>query len=666
MFFKWIKCRWLFVVIILVPTHILAQGIGRAIINYTFGENRINPGPPLPANNTGLTYSTDSCADPPGSYTVTNNLYRCPATRMGRSIDHTPASDYGYMMLVNDTPSTKSKIVFIDTLNEVLCEGTQYEFSAYLLNTGIPGDCAPLYIHYPRFTFKVETTTGQLIQSADTGPMPYDYDPEFTPKFHLFKLDFYPPSGLNGFVLKIEDVPSIVPCKYSFALDDIKLTSLGPDVEITFDDANGTALVKNVCYQANETVSMHGSVPAFYPNTVLQWQQSTDHGATWTDISGATMDGYSNAFPIPGTFLFRLSAGDISNAANQNCRVVSNVLRIEVEGPPTDYTVTSNSPVCTGSQLQFNATGGASYEWTGPNGFYDNVYYAHIFRASLSDSGTYYVDIISIGGCRARDSIHVTILGTVDVGAFPDTSLCKGSAVRLGTTPGTSYSWAPGDGLSSTTISNPIARPDASTLYVVTVTESDGCSDTAHVQVNVLNNVAVKAGISGTDILCRPVDSASFKDLSTGNIVKWSWNFGNGQADLTADPPVQQYSIPANEDSYVVSLAVADSTGCTDTAYHIIKVVNNCYIAVPSAFTPNGDGLNDYLYPLNAYKATNLLFRVYSRNGELVFETKDWTRKWDGTLRGLPQASGVYVWMLEYNDASGTKVSLKGTSVLIR
>ena len=666
MLLKRIKYNWLIVGIILLPMYTLAQGKGREIVNISFGDNKTNPGPPLPPDNTGLSYSMDSCALPPGSYTVTNNLYRCPANRMGRSLDHTPGSNYGYMMLVNDTPSTKSKTVFIDTLHDILCDGIQYEFSAYLLNTGLPTDCAPLYIHYPRFTFKVETITGQLIQSLDTGPMPYDYDMDFTPKFHWIALDFYPPPGLNGFVLKIEDAPSIVPCKYSFALDDIKLTSLGPDVEIKFNDANGLEIVRNVCYQFDSTISMNGEVPAFYPNTLVQWQQSTDHGGTWTDIPGATTDSLSNAFSTPGTVLLRLSAGDASNFANQNCRVVSNVLRVEVDGPPTKYTITSNSPVCTGSQLQFDATGGASYEWTGPNGFYDNVYYAHIFRASLADSGTYYVDIISVGGCHTRDSIHVTILGTVDVDAFPDTSICKGSSVRLGTTPGTTYSWSPADGLSNTTISNPIAKPDASTLYVVTVTESDGCSDTAHVQVNVLNNVAVKSGITGTDILCRPVDSATFKNLSTGNIVKWTWNFGNGQTGFTADPPVQTYSIPNNEDTYVVSLAVADSTGCTDTAFHIINVVNNCYIAVPSAFTPNGDGLNDYLYPLNAYKATNLLFRVYNRNGELIFETRDWTRKWDGTLRGVPQASGVYVWMLEYNDPSGKKVSLKGTSALIR
>jgi len=98
----------------------------------------------------------------------------------------------------------------------------------------------------------------------------------------------------------------------------------------------------------------------------------------------------------------------------------------------------------------------------------------------------------------------------------------------------------------------------------------------------------------------------------------------------------------------------------------VLKVINNCFIAVPTAFTPNGDGSNDYLYPLNAYKATNLSFRVYNRNGQLVFETKDWTRKWNGTIKGNPQPVGAYVWMLDYTDAAGKKVSLKGTTALIR
>ena len=99
----------------------------------------------------------------------------------------------------------------------------------------------------------------------------------------------------------------------------------------------------------------------------------------------------------------------------------------------------------------------------------------------------------------------------------------------------------------------------------------------------------------------------------------------------------------------------------------MIKVLYNCYIAVPSAFTPNGDGLNDYLYPLNAYKADNLEFRVFNRWGQLVFETKDWTKKWDGKITGNPQAPGTYVWMLRYiNRDTGKLFSEKGTTVLIR
>lgn len=651
--------------IILLPTHIIGQGLGRNIINVTFGEGKTNPGPPLPATNTRMTYTEDSCASPPASYTITNNLYRCPATRMGRSQDNT-YDDYGYMMLVNDVSSSDNKILFIDTLKEALCPGTSYRFSVFYLNTMIPGGCNS-FVHLPRLILSIETATGQAIQSAGTGPIAYAYDPVYVPKFSQFYVDFSPPPGIDVFVLKILDDPSqFSRCGYSFALDDISFAALGPDAQIKFNDAIGLELERSVCYQKNETITMNGSVPDFYPDTRLQWQESADSGSTWTDIPGATSDQYSKLCSTPGTFLVRLSAGDASNMSNPNCRVVSNVLKIHVEGPPANYSVTSNSPVCAGSELKFNASGGTSYEWRGPNGFYDNIYYAGIFHTSLTDSGMYYVDIISTGGCRTTDSIHVTILGTTHADAFPDTSVCVGKPIRLGASHGVSYSWSPSEGLSGNTTSNPIAKPAMTTVYTVTVTDSSGCADTAHVQIKILNAVEVKAGITGPEVFCRPADSASFKANSTGVITKWSWNFGNGQTDTTTDPPVQYYSIPGNEDDYIVRLAVADTSGCTDTAYHFVKVVANCYIAVPTAFTPNGDGLNDYLYPLNAYKATNLVFRVYNRSGQLIFQTKDWSRKWDGTIRGLPQSTGVYVWTLEYNDASNKKVSLKGTTALIR
>ena len=117
---------------------------------------------------------------------------------------------------------------------------------------------------------------------------------------------------------------------------------------------------------------------------------------------------------------------------------------------------------------------------------------------------------------------------------------------------------------------------------------------------------------------------------------------------------------------YTIRLTVTDSAGCVDTVSHVVQSVPNCFIAVPGAFSPNGDGVNDYLYPLDAYKATDLLFRVYNRSGQLVWETSDWTRKWDGRVNGRLLAPDTFVWTLEYTDEKGKRVALKGTTVLVR
>lgn len=667
---KWIVYSFLIAIATTMPGIMNAQGVGGAIINFNFGEGRTNPGPALPSKNTQFSFSSDTCI-PPGTYTITNNVGLCPADRFGKSIDHTPGSNYGYVMLVHDTPSAQVRLLFVDTLNETLCTNTQYQFSAYMLNAAIPGYCPTFNIHNPRFTFKVEDLAGNVIQSFNTGPMPYDYSPPgaMGPKYHFFSLNFYPPAS-GGIVLKIEDDPSgYTPCGYQYVIDDIELTSLGPDDEIQFDGAVGQELVKSVCYLDNKQIKMNGKVAPFYNDIRYQWQQSTDNGNTWNDIPGATDTTYTGTFSVADTFLFRMSAGEAAQMSNPNCRVASNSLRVEVNGANSpDISATVNSPVCSGSPIQFNATGGAGYEWTGPNGFSDNVYYTSIFNSSLADSGWYYVDIISPGGCRVRDSVFVKMIGTdININAPPDTAICKGASVQLSSSEAiANYVWTPSAGLSNPNIGSPIATPDATTTYMVKVTDNNGCADSAKVRIRIKNPDGAVAAISGSEFLCRPFDSASIKDASKGHITNWNWSFGNGQVFADSKPPTQYYSISNSATTYTIRLIVSDTSNCSDTAYHILKVVDNCYIAVPTAFTPNGDGLNDYLYPLNAYKATNLLFRVYDRSGQILFETRDWTKKWDGTFRGIPQATAVYVWMLEYTDDKGRKVSLKGTSVLIR
>ena len=190
------------------------------------------------------------------------------------------------------------------------------------------------------------------------------------------------------------------------------------------------------------------------------------------------------------------------------------------------------------------------------------------------------------------------------------------------------------------------------------------CSDTSRQEIFLPNTL--KAGFEATKLVC-PNDPAQFRDTSIGNIIRWEWNFGNGQTSSLQQPPSQFYPFAADNYTIPVTLTITNDIGCQSTATVPITILDNCYIAVPTAFTPNNDGLNDFLYPLNAYKARDLSFSVYNRLGERVFFTNDWTNKWDGRYKGQDADMGTYIWILTYTHIDNNKrVEQKGSTVLIR
>ena len=668
------KHKYLFLLFMLIQEHIVCMsqvGYGQPVFKQDFGLGDLHTGTigiPIPAGKTDFTFSNNVCP-PEGSYTIVRRVpvASCFANEwISLGHDNNPAIDFGMMMLVNNMSDLNNRIVYKDTMTKSLCPGSVYNFSVGVINVDRPENVCPSGPDFPVFELRLEDGTGQLIKKDTTRPgIEYAIPPPFGYRFSQFGFNFVMPAGVNKLILKLSLIRSIYWCAEDFAIDDMQIRPAGPDINIDYDNEAPTTTVKAICFQDNKTVSMSGTMGVYYLNPALQWQQSTDDGSTWVDIPGATAATYSRSFSVPDTFLFRLSGSDLTTIANPNCRVVSNTRRVEVDGLPKNYTITNNSPVCAGQDLKFLATGAASYVWTGPNGFSDNIPYPHIFFSALKDSGMYYAEVFSFGGCHVKDSTRAVVIGT-DVHAGPDTSICKGESVQLIASAGLSYEWTPAVGLSATTQISTRATPISTTTYIVKVTDRYGCSDTAHVQVKVVNAAEVKAIIVATEYLCRPYDSVSFISKSLGEIKHWNWNFGNGQTSTISTPPSQYYSIANSEHRLVAQLAIQDTAGCTDTAYHFMNVVDNCYIAVPTAFTPNNDGKNDYLYPLNAYKASNLSFRVYNRTGQLIFETKDWTKKWDGRIGGIGQDTGVYVWMLDYTDAVGKKISLKGTTTLIR
>ncbi|MCW3466223.1 gliding motility-associated C-terminal domain-containing protein [Chitinophaga nivalis] len=227
------------------------------------------------------------------------------------------------------------------------------------------------------------------------------------------------------------------------------------------------------------------------------------------------------------------------------------------------------------------------------------------------------------------------------------------------------WNWQFDDG-ETATVQNPEKKYYDFGLKQARLTVSNGvCSHTLTKDIELKSAVQALFDVSPGPYC--PMDVVTPVNKSTGTIISWKWDYGNG-ATSTGPLPLQMLYFPTRkEEDYRIRLIVENDAHCLDTAIRTIQAVNNCYIDVPTAFSPNNDGNNDYFYPLNAYKAVELHFAVYNRYGQLVFETTDWRRKWDGTIGGNPAGIGTYVWMLRYTEKeSGKHVFRKGTTVLLR
>jgi len=654
-------------------------------LNLDFGRGTTDPGPPLSTGYTSLSYTTSSCPDP-GFYTVESKLNCQYSASYNFDAGHyyyhgvRQPVDSGYMMVAKFHASLTPMLLFYDTLKN-LCSSHAYLFWAPIINA-LPTSC-----FNPDLTFSIETTTGTVIKTYQTGiiggagdqgtAFPGWYDPSgLPPPPFFYGVNFNVPVGVTDVVVKIIVNPASAykDCAATLLLDNILVSRLSADINAV--NVNNPESVKtSACFEGNipvvltSNVSDHyyqltpGPVSDSYSNLALQWQESLDDGYTWTDIPGQTGPNLSRVFSIPDTFLIRLRGAEAGEINDLACNNVSNIIKVEVDGLPANYKLTSNSPVCTDGDLIFDLEGGATYTMTGPNGYFDNSAHPHINHPRLADSGWYYSTIYTLGGCKVTDSTNARVIGP-NVQAGVDQSICYGQTVQLHSQGGATYSWTPVTGLSDPAIPDPMASPVITTKYVVKVTDDSGCTDTAGVRITLRNKI-LKADFMAPDVAC-PRDIIEYKDTSQGAIASWSWDFGNGQTSTEKDPPTQTYPQSFSPQYYKTSLIIIDSAGCTDTSIHQLLSAPNCFIDVPSSFSPNGDGNNDCLYPLNAYKATHLSFKVYDRMGQLLFATNDWTKKWDGTLHEHPQPAGIYVWFLEYIDAGGKRQLLKGTTLLVR
>lgn len=309
---------------------------------------------------------------------------------------------------------------------------------------------------------------------------------------------------------------------------------------------------------------------------------------------------------------------------------------------------------------------------TGTNGGQFNISPTGTINAStgeidiaLTGVGTYtiYYNTNSAGNtCPSVDSVQITIdpQNTININNLDSiclTDTLNLSATTTGTGTVTWYADAAGTILIGT--GNPLPYVPTSggsiTIYANNVGSCSSEMDTVTVTVNFVDAVINATPVTGSS----PLD-VFFGNGSTG-ATNYFWEFGNGATD-TIFEPTHTYTNPG---SFTATLVVNKGL-CWDTATVIIEVFDESSILIPTIFTPNGDGSNDF-FKVDGVNLKHVEGEIYNRWGQKMFAWDSVNGMWDGkTLSGTDAADGTYYFIIRAEGIDGKEYFQKGTLTLIR
>ena len=269
-------------------------------------------------------------------------------------------------------------------------------------------------------------------------------------------------------------------------------------------------------------------------------------------------------------------------------------------------------------------------------------------------------------GCVSTDSAEIRAFSPFTASIRADAVICQNDSVQLIVSPPNKMiEWAPSTGLSNAGRYDPIAFPQQTTTYTATLTDSVGCfSSTADIRVLVKPLPGVEAG---PDIVLPFNSPFTIDPQYSANVANYTWTPSDQLSCTTCPSPS---GIALNSNLYTIE--VNSDSGCV--AKDSIRIIIECKDAnllMPTAFTPNGDNLNDVFYPLTRGIQTIRRFAVFDRYGKMVHEARnfppnDKTYGWNGRIQSAEQSSMVYVYYLEAICDQGEKLEKKGSVILLR
>jgi gliding motility-associated-like protein len=324
----------------------------------------------------------------------------------------------------------------------------------------------------------------------------------------------------------------------------------------------------------------------------------------------------------------------------------------------------ANPMVCLGSSVQVTAGGGIQYQWNASTGLSAGSSFANAL-VQPPVTMDYDVTVTGTNGCKRLDSVLVTVIDPFTMNLPLDTFVCIGDSIQLDPSGAYHYQWIGGSPISDPGSATPWVYPLVNTTYTVVGTDRYGCfSDTGSVSVDVeplpsvqtVGSLTIPAG-----------NTVTLEAIGSANVTHWSWS---PAVHLSCSDCASPAATPDSNMVYTVTAYTQYGCASTDTV-RINLVCHEENVVIPTAFTPNNDGINDYFYPMGKGAKIVSSFLIYGRWGNLVFERhniplNDISNAWDGKAGGIEQPVGAYIYFLEIICDTGDKFTKKGTVLLER
>lgn len=337
-------------------------------------------------------------------------------------------------------------------------------------------------------------------------------------------------------------------------------------------------------------------------------------------------------------------------------------ISIELKSKPKVY-AGNDTVICRGDQAFLVGSGGTFYQWR-PASISNE--WSSMTTAQPIITTTYILSAKDTNGCSNNDSVTITVKQLPEINASSDKSICEKDSVLLSANSptGISFEWKNKNGKSVSKTSSFWAKPDVTEEY--NVKTFDGSCTSLNEPVNIkvdplpqsLFKMNINEGIFPLEV--------KFNEISIGNIAAYLWDFGDSSQTSTEENPVHEFKSPGK---YKVNLTTYTNLGCTDDHYKYIFVHNYSDIHIPTAFSPNSDGLND-VFEIVTGEMKTVRIKIFNQWGQLIFE-RNWAigqsqLEWDGFYNGSPVQDGVYSYTIEAKGLDDAFRYIIGTVTLVR